>query len=604
MTSSIRRCRPRAIAALSSTLLVASLTPVVAQESRATPPDRSAWESGWHVVRPGDTLEGLAERFLGSSQLWQELHALNPTVRDPDLLFPGQRVRIFLERPTPEPSAQVVATARKVNELPRPAPWRPASEGDVLLEKDGLRTESSSSARLLFDDGAALVLAEDSLIFLRRQTRSGVAAPRKEIEIEVGQADVEGTAKSAHAGTIEVVVGGARASAAAGAGQPLKARSRKSATNDAQFMVYEGAGTVAAAGRKVEVPAGSGTTVAPKSAPGPAEPLLPAPRGLEPGEGGEFDRSAPRLAWAAVPGAASYVVEVCRDRDCGSTVEVARGVTGNTVAPKESLEGDLWWRVTAVAPSGLDGFPSAAQRMTAVESVAPPAPAVAFVDGNGKRLDAGACAAAVPEVEVKAVDRAGRDLPWKLVVDGAVATAEQFRALPLAGTHSIAARVTDARGRSADSAPASLTLDGAAPWAELVADGAAPVATEESGKKKKGEAAVAAACDTTIELRDAGGAWRAVPCSTAAGSSALAVPLQGDRAELALRTPATGLQAGGMPVVSGENLRLRFWDVGCGLTGASLRVAPSELAPGRLAVEVDVADAAGNHRSAVWALVR
>ncbi|MEO7793930.1 MAG: LysM domain-containing protein, partial [Thermoanaerobaculia bacterium] len=45
--------------------------------------DKSEWESGWHVVRPGDTLEGLAERFLGTHELWRELHLLNPFVKDP-----------------------------------------------------------------------------------------------------------------------------------------------------------------------------------------------------------------------------------------------------------------------------------------------------------------------------------------------------------------------------------------------------------------------------------------------------------------------------------------------------------------------------------------
>ena len=73
--------------------------------------DRSEWEDGWHVVRPGDTLEGLAARFLGSHELWRELHLLNPLVKDPNLLFPGQRLRIFLERPTAKLSAQIMASS-------------------------------------------------------------------------------------------------------------------------------------------------------------------------------------------------------------------------------------------------------------------------------------------------------------------------------------------------------------------------------------------------------------------------------------------------------------------------------------------------------------
>ena len=107
----------------------AAAPPADAPASAATV-DKSDWESGWHVVRPGDTLEGLADRFLGSPELWRELHLLNPFVKDPDLLYPGQRLRIFLERPTAKLSAQVMAVARDVTELPTPVPcgtrcWRP-----------------------------------------------------------------------------------------------------------------------------------------------------------------------------------------------------------------------------------------------------------------------------------------------------------------------------------------------------------------------------------------------------------------------------------------------------------------------------------------------
>lgn len=572
-------------------------------ESNRPAPDRSAWESGWHVVRPGDTLEGLAERFLGSSRLWNELHGLNPFVDDPDLLFPGQRLRIFLERPTPEPSAQVMSTERKVSELPRPAPWRPASVGDVLLEKDGLRTEKSASARLLFDDGASLTLSEDSLVFIRRQTRSSAPSPRKEIEIQVGQADVESSPAVERADTIEIVVGGARAVGVGGDGKALKARSRRSETSAAQFMIYDGAGTVAAAGKKVDVPAGSGTTVEPKAPPAPPEPLLPAPTGLEPGPGGEFDRSEPRLAWQAVPGAASYVIEICRDASCGAVVEIVRGVVGLSTSPKENLNGPLFWRVTAVAPSGLDGFPSPTQAMTAVESVAPPAPALALRSASGGLVSSRSCVAAVPALEVRAVDRSGTPLAWDLVVDGQAMTAERFSRLPLAGTHEIAARATDARGRGSLSAPVQFTLDGASPWAELIATPGETAVEEGKPKRRRArkEAEPPAACDSRLEILTGAGS-RPVPCSTVAGGEPLSLALSGERQEIELRGSGPPFSIGGVELASGESIRLAAWDVGCGLSAARIAIGPSSYVPGRLSLRIEIEDGAGNRRAHDWHL--
>ena len=399
MTCSVRAARRKTSRTALAACATLALNLTAPGTTAAAPPpgagesvDRSAWESGWHVVRPGDTLEGLAERFLGSSEYWRDLHQLNPFVRDPDLLFPGQRLRIFLERPTARLSAQVMAVAHDVRQLPAPVPWRPASEGDVLLERDALRTAKAASARLRFDDGATVTLSEDSLVFIRRQSAASAPLPKKEIEIQLGQVDVESppvdAGRQAAPGTatgrggrsqdaIEVVVAGARSLATPVAGSPISTRSRRGTDDLAQFMVFSGKSTVSAAGVKLEVPAGSGTSVAPKAKPGPVEALLPAPSDPRPAEGDEIEQAAPQFAWSPVPGADHYIVEVCRDPACGAVVARAPTFTAGSLQLDVASglpAGELFWRVTAVAASGLDGYPGAAIRVQAVDVVRPPAP--------------------------------------------------------------------------------------------------------------------------------------------------------------------------------------------------------------------------------------
>lgn len=604
--------------------------------------DKSEWESGWHVVRPGDTLEGLSERFLGSHTLWRELHLLNPSVKDPNLLFPGQRLRIFLERPTARLSAQIMAVARDVRELPTPVPWRPASEGDVLLERDALRTAKNSSARLRFDDGATVTLSEDSLVFIRRQTAATSPLPKKEIEIEVGQVDVEGapletgeataTADSTGAGpakrrggrgpeAIEVVVAGARSLATSDGGRPPSTRSRREPGDLAQFMVFSGKSTVSASGGSVEVPAGSGTSVASRAKPGPVEALLPAPADLRPAYGEEIEQAAPQFSWGAVPGAAHYTIEVCLDSACGSIVARQPAVA---TAPLDLVvegglpEGELFWRVTAVAPSGLDGFPSAAIRVQAVEAVRPKAPILALRTAAGEIVAAGSCLAAPPQPVVSALDRRGAELPWVLRVDGADTSLDAFRALPLAGNHEVVARVTDARGRSADSSPVQFTLDGAAPWVDLVttagaAAGAtaerAPASRRQESRRKKTTQAPVAACDSGLEVQAAAGSWLPVPCAFSASQATPAVvALDPAQPVVTLRTTGTAVALGEDPAnVVGAGLaavRLAAWDVGCGVAQLALRIVPSPYRPGRMVLEVEVADGAGNRRAQGWHVAR
>lgn len=624
----------RALAALGLALCGAGAAvsvPLAEPPASALAIDRSDWESGWHVVRPGDTLEGLADRFLGSPELWRELHLLNPFVKDPDLLYPGQRLRIFLERPTAKLSAQVMEVARDVTELPTPVPWRPASAGDILLERDALRTAKSASARLRFDDGATVTLSEDSLVFIRRQTAATSPLAKKEIEIQLGQIDVEGApAGSPGAGgaggatgrtrnspeAIEVVVGGARSLATQDQGQPASTRSRRGTDKSAQFMVFAGRSTVSAAGASIEVPAGSGTSVAPKAKPGPVEPLLPAPADPRPAYGEEIEQAAPQFSWTPVPGADHYTVEVCRDPACGALV--ARAPTFTADALQLDVEGglpqgELFWRVTAVAASGLDGYPTAAIRVLAVESVRPPAPVLALRTAAGEKVAAGACVGALPDPVVTAVDRRGAALPWTLLLDGREIPIAELRSQPLAGPHRLAARATDTRGRQSDSPAIDFTVDAAAPWIDLltVAPGSTADSTEParesrstSRQRPKKEPEPVPACDAAIEFLAADGTWTAVPCAIGVAPAPAVVRLEPSRAAVALRTPGHAVAFGDNVIAAGGTLSLATWDVGCGAKQIALRIVPSPYRPGRMLLEAEVTDGAGNRRSQGWHIAR
>jgi nucleoid-associated protein YgaU len=89
--------------------------------ARAVTPDKptssaAAPKSGTHVVAKGETLEDIAEEFLGSKTRWKELLALNPGL-DPRKLQigqvlqvkPGASVALSVSAPVPVPQAQPVA---------------------------------------------------------------------------------------------------------------------------------------------------------------------------------------------------------------------------------------------------------------------------------------------------------------------------------------------------------------------------------------------------------------------------------------------------------------------------------------------------------------
>jgi hypothetical protein len=51
-----------------------------------------------YVIKRGDTLWGLCDRFIKDPFYWPNLWARNQVITNPHLIFPGQRVRIFSDR--------------------------------------------------------------------------------------------------------------------------------------------------------------------------------------------------------------------------------------------------------------------------------------------------------------------------------------------------------------------------------------------------------------------------------------------------------------------------------------------------------------------------
>lgn len=47
-----------------------------------------------HTVKPGDTLSGIAKHYLGNGNLWKQIHQLNPQIKNPNLIYPGQKIKL------------------------------------------------------------------------------------------------------------------------------------------------------------------------------------------------------------------------------------------------------------------------------------------------------------------------------------------------------------------------------------------------------------------------------------------------------------------------------------------------------------------------------
>jgi LysM repeat protein len=83
-----------------------------------------------YVVKKGDTLWGLSDRFIKDPYYWPDLWARNPdNITNPHFIFPGQRLKIYPDRievvpqeKAPEMAAEVPAVSKAPAPEPQPQP--------------------------------------------------------------------------------------------------------------------------------------------------------------------------------------------------------------------------------------------------------------------------------------------------------------------------------------------------------------------------------------------------------------------------------------------------------------------------------------------------
>ena len=594
----------RRLIAIAACLLASLLAPWSAEAQAPLPPP--AGTTIWHTVRPGETLEGIATRFLGSVQLWKELHRLNPNIADPNRIEPGQRIRMPAVRPA-LPVATVNRLSRQVEEQPSPIDWKEALLGDVLVERDGMRTFHQASAELRFADGAKLTVTEDSLVFLRRSGSTLKGVERKAIELMSGQADLDArsTVAAVAAPEVEIVVGASRTTSRPDKAGGAQTRARKvdvgsADAGSAKVSVYGGESEVEAGGATVQVPRGMGTSVAPTGPPSPPEKLLAAPAGLDPAAGTERACADPLFTWQPVPGAASYTVEVCRDPACAELVARQTGETGAQWRAAAPLPvGTYHWRVTARSASGLDGYPSEGSALAITSDrtgVEAPAGSLAIA-GPQVRVGERLFTAANATVQVTATGADGAPARWVPVIGGQEAAA--WPDAWSAGEHTAGALVLDGCGHRVPLAPVAFVTDTTPPairWelgdAKSLADRLAPDSERERHRLRGRRSGGVPAHDA---WRSYAGVWQ-LPLPWVKDKSGVStqfpVEIDSDRPQAFLTAPDTRVSADGKDGVLDDHvLWIAADDAGAGVDRLVLK---SRTEKDRVVLEVEAVDMVGN----------
>jgi hypothetical protein len=321
------------------------------------------------VVKPGDTLWGISNKYLRDPSNWDQIlkHNKLPT-RDPTVALPGMtlKVPVRLIKTSLRAAHLVYSVNRVLFRRKETAEFKPAKMRMELFRGDALRTLDDSKARVKLLDKELLSLEPNSMAII------------KPVD---GDGDLVLRAGSVFAGRARVVTASAQVT-------PRTQDTRYSATVTPDLTtkveVYKGLAQVDAQGRSVNVPEGMGTQVRPGLAPEVPKKIANWPE-LE-ARALEYDSSAlvgggaapqplgPQFAAPEVAGDAEslrgdlnslrvglpilgYRVQASKDQEFKTLSFDKRYESEDRFSPSSEglAAGAYWWRVSVIDLLGTEG---------------------------------------------------------------------------------------------------------------------------------------------------------------------------------------------------------------------------------------------------------
>ncbi len=128
-----------------------------------------------YVIKKGDTLWGLSERFIKDPNYWPSLWSNNPYIRNPHFIYPGQKVRIYDGRieflpeivsPSPAAEPEPLPVAEDVVSLQATSGF----EGFVSLE------QYRSAGQIVDTIDNRIMVAEGDTVFVDMKDLASVSA--------------------------------------------------------------------------------------------------------------------------------------------------------------------------------------------------------------------------------------------------------------------------------------------------------------------------------------------------------------------------------------------------------------------------------------------
>lgn len=156
-----------------STFIVASLAPVKTAFSNGAAAQNTTSEE--YTIKKGDTLWDISRSKLQDHFLWPKLWNSNPQIKNPDAIYPGQKIRIpsreeLMRMPMPEAvieEAPFEATPEITEEKPMEMPKQYIVSKEVLISSGWISSDYPSIGKIFASPTGQTIHGMNDLVYLK-----------------------------------------------------------------------------------------------------------------------------------------------------------------------------------------------------------------------------------------------------------------------------------------------------------------------------------------------------------------------------------------------------------------------------------------------------
>jgi hypothetical protein len=252
--------------------------------------------------------------------------------------------------------------------------WQPAEKGMTLSAGDQIKTDSRAAAQIIYFNGTITTVTPGSLLEIR-ELYDNPSTKVQKVREQLRAGRLASTTQDAKAKGSYHEISTKNAVATTQSRSSLAVEFDESSQRTS-LEVHSGRARVKAGSREVAVEAREGIRVSGANGEAakvslPAAPSLVSPIDQKIIQLGEADDTPVELVWQAVPGAASYHIQLS-SKALFSAPQVDRNMRTTAATLPSATRGNYYWRVATVMVDGTEGPMSNTRKFRVVEGTLTP----------------------------------------------------------------------------------------------------------------------------------------------------------------------------------------------------------------------------------------